>query len=81
MAVENFPGGTVYTGRDIRVFQLCTLRAAVKLEGKGLRVSRINATRAARKQLGLPPRTPREKVLAALDRRIELAIEDANKER
>lgn len=63
------------TGNAIPLYRLITMKGAVKLESKGLKVRRgLNVSAIARKELGLKPRAPHAEILAAL----EVAIEKAH---
>jgi len=52
------------TPDGIEAFRMLSIHGRLKLEMKGLRF-RINTFAAVRRELGLAPRTPRAKVLAA----------------
>jgi hypothetical protein len=52
------------TPEGIDAFRMLSIRGRLKLEMAGLRF-RINTFAAVRRELGLPPRTPRKKVLEA----------------
>jgi hypothetical protein len=81
MPIEKFDGGTVITGKAIEFYRLTAVRAAVKLEGQGLRFTGApSITSRWARQLGLGPRASRAKVLAVLDLKIELALRDMQKE-
>lgn len=58
--------GTVITGAGIPLFRLLALRGAVKLEAKGIRMTRRSATAQAMKELGCK----RKDVLARLEQTI-----------
>jgi hypothetical protein len=62
--------GTILTGEGIYLFRILALRGAVQLEAKGIRFKR-SMTAQAKRELGLPKGTKREKVLAALDVAVE----------
>lgn len=59
------------TPAQIHQARLLTLRAAIRLEIKGMRRNGRPATVIARELLDLPASTPRADVLAALDRLLE----------
>lgn len=62
------------TGNAIPLYRLLALRGAVKLEAVGMKVNRkVNASKIARKELGLKPRAPHAEILAALKEAIEKA--------
>lgn len=69
---------TVITGSDIPVAQMMVVRAAIKLEAKGMRHSggSVRARWAAR--LGLKPRDSHDKYIAELTRRIDAALGERN---
>lgn len=63
-------GATVVTGRHIQLFRLITMKQALILESRGLRMSRgAAASTVVRKQLGL--RGNREKLLEQLQAMID----------
>lgn len=49
---------------DIEAYRLLVILHRLRMEEKGLRF-RVNTSVAARRELGLAPRTPRKKVIAA----------------
>jgi len=49
---------------DIEAYRLLVILHRMRMEDKGLRFQ-ISTYAAARRQLGMPPRTPRKKVLSA----------------
>lgn len=54
MAVENKNGTLIVTGNDIEVYRLLTLYHALKLECKGIRMSRgLSALAAIKRTTGL----------------------------
>ena len=58
-------GATVVTGEHIRLYQLMSLKHAVVLEGKGMKLSRgFSAMAIAKKRYGL--KGSREKIVAQL---------------
>jgi hypothetical protein len=63
MPIDQFSGGTMITGQGIPLFRLLALRGAVKLEAKGIRMSRRSVTAMAMKELGCK----RKDVLAKLE--------------
>lgn len=58
---------TVTDPRAIRIIQLSTQRAAVRLEAKGLRRSGPSVTSLMKKAYGLPRHASYEDVLASID--------------
>ena len=54
------------TPEQIQRYQLCVLRAAVKLEAQGLKRRGRSATVLAKEQLGLAKSTPRDTVIQRL---------------
>jgi hypothetical protein len=60
----------VDTPEGIEAFRMFSIHGRLKLEMKGLRF-RINTFSAVRKELGLTPRTPRAKVLAAWEAKMK----------
>lgn len=62
------------TGNGISLYRLLTLRRAVSLEAKGIKMTRgRSATAIAKSEFGLGRNTPRARVLEA----IEAAIKEA----
>jgi len=53
MAVEEFKGGTVYTGDDIHKYRICVLRTAMKLQLAGMSVKRYSVIASVKKEFGL----------------------------
>lgn len=47
MPIEQHQGGTMITGEGIPLFRLFTMKQAIKLEQKGMKSSRFNATKIA----------------------------------
>lgn len=63
-------GATMITGEGIPLFQLLSLRSAIKLENKGLKRRGPSATSIAMSQFGIPGKATkknREKVLNKLE--------------
>ena len=65
------PNGTIVTGHGVDLFVLMALRAAVKLEEKGIQVSRRSATAIAKQRFSLPRGTLRSKVIIRINEEIE----------
>lgn len=64
-------GFTFDTPQGIAAYRLIVMKAGVKLESKGMRMSRgRNTTALARKELGLKARAPHAEVIAALEKKI-----------
>lgn len=62
----------VLTGLQITRFQLATIKSGVKLEAKGMKISRgKSCTQRARQILNLPASTSREELLEGLEKAIE----------
>ena len=63
------------TPESVSLFRLLSLKGMVKMEARGMKMSRgVNATAVVRKELGLKPRAPHALVLEALEKKIaELA--------
>lgn len=58
-----------FTGKGISVYRLTVAKAAIKMEAKGMKMSRgVSWTRVMRSELGLKPRTPHAQVIEAIDR-------------
>ena len=53
MAVDTFPGGTVYTGDDIHRYRIHTLRMAMKLQLEGIHVKRYSVIASVKREFGL----------------------------
>lgn len=72
--IEHFPNGTVVaTGPAVEVVQLLTLRSALRLEMRGLRLSRgRSALRMAKAKTGLKTNDRNEQI-----KRLEAMIEGA----
>ncbi len=64
------------TGTDIDIFRWLSVKAQLKLEGKGLRSSGGPIRPRLAVELGLKPRDSREKYIAAIDAKV-LAIKEA----
>jgi hypothetical protein len=63
------------TPEQIALYRLAALRAAVKLEIRGLKASRgRRATVIAREILGLPKSTRKAEVLAAIEETLEFMV-------
>jgi hypothetical protein len=60
----------LHTPKQIELARLATLRAAVRLELVGMKRNGRPASAIARELLGLPPRTNKAAVLAALTTKI-----------
>jgi hypothetical protein len=58
------------TPEAINAFRMLSVHGRLKLEMKGLRF-RINTFSFVRRELGLPSRTPRTKVLAAWEQKMD----------
>lgn len=58
------------TPEGIEYFRLASLKGMVKMEKVGMK-GRVNATAAARKQLGLKARAPHDEVIAAIQARMD----------
>jgi len=71
MAIKTFEGGgTVVTGNHIEVVRLMALKAALKLEIKGIKMSRgVSAFSIVRQSLGF--KGSKQKVLTQLEKYIE----------
>jgi len=69
MPIEQFNDGVAITGKGIPLYRLMVMRSGVRLEAKGLRMSRQSMTAMAKRELGV--KGNRDKVLAALDAAIE----------
>jgi hypothetical protein len=71
---------TCDTPEAISVFRLLSLRGMVKMESRGMKMSRgVNATAVARKEFGLKPRAPHAEVIAAIEAKLaELAPKAAD---
>lgn len=70
MAIKTYEGGTVVTGNHIEVVRLMALKAALKLEIKGIKMSRgASAFSIVRKSLGF--KGTKIVVLAQLEKYIE----------
>jgi len=66
-------GGTVITGEHTRLFSLITLKQAIVLEGKGVKLSRgFSAMAIAKKRYGL--KGGREKIIAQVQAMIDQFI-------
>jgi hypothetical protein len=77
MPIEHNPGGSItITGEGIPLLRLLALRSAVKLELKGIRMSRRSLTAMACRELNCK----RVNVLAALDAAIERQAEKVRNE-
>lgn len=71
MAIETTTSGAIIvTGEAIALYQLVTVRAALKLEARGLRFKGGMLRTGWAKRLGLKPRASYETVIAELDKRI-----------
>ena len=71
----------VITGDQIGTYRLMQLKMAVKLEAKGMQVTRgAKVTPAARKEMGLKARAPHVEVIAALEAKIAEQLEAQRKE-
>ena len=54
MTIEHFHGGVVFTGEDVHVFRIHSLRAAMQLELLGIRVTHYRSVIAlVRQEFGL----------------------------
>lgn len=59
---------TLITGNGIPLYRLMVMRSAVKLESKGMKMSRgVSWTKVARQEFGLPARAPHAQVLEAVE--------------
>jgi len=66
-------GGTVITGEHIKLFSLISLKQAIVLEGKGVKLSRgFSAMAIAKKRYGL--KGGREKIIAQVQAMIDQFI-------
>lgn len=66
MAIKKTDAGTIFTGSHIRLYRLVTLKSALKLEIKGIRVRRnFSAYSTLKNELGL--RGSRERVLEQVE--------------
>lgn len=60
------------TPEAINLYRLLALKSAVKMESRGMKMSRgVNATAIARKELGLKARAPHAEVIAAIEAKCE----------
>jgi hypothetical protein len=65
-------GITISTPEGIAAYRLIVMKSAVKLESKGMKMSRgRNITAQARRELGLKARAPHAEVIAALEAKIK----------
>lgn len=71
MPVESTESGIVVTGKAINLARWITIKHAIRLEIIGLRHSRGSVSAMAARHLGLPPRTRKATVLAAVVAKIE----------
>ncbi len=66
---------TISDPTGISYARLAALKGAVKLESKGMKMSRgVNATRIARQELGLKPRAPHQEVIEAIQKRMDALL-------
>jgi hypothetical protein len=60
----------------IQFARLASMKGAVKLESKGMKMSRgLNVTAMARKELGLKARAPHSEVIEAIEKRMTELME------
>ena len=63
--IINDPTGITYA-------RLASMKSAVRLESKGMKMSRgLNVTAMARKELGLKARAPHQQVIEAIQKRMD----------
>lgn len=68
---EKFEGGVVLDKPDeIQYAQYAAWKGAVRLEGAGMK-GRVNVTKLAREHFGLKPRTPHEKVIEVIQKKMD----------
>ena len=61
----------VNTPEGITYYRLAAMKGAIKLEARGMKMSRgVNVTAMARKELGLKARAPHAEVIAALEAKL-----------
>lgn len=68
--ITNGIGGTTFTGAGIDAFRLATLKSALSLEAKGMKMSRHRSALSIAKGMGFKARTAKDAiplVQAALD--------------
>lgn len=53
MAIEQFQGGTIFTGEDTHKFRIQVLASAMWLELKGVRVKPFSVTARVKNEFGL----------------------------
>lgn len=66
-------GGTIITGNGIALYRLLSLRAAVRLESRGVKVARRSLRLQAARELGMSGKPSFAAVLAALDAKVREA--------
>ena len=66
----------INTTDGIAFARLASMKGAVKLESKGMKMSRgLNVTAMARKELGLKARAPHAEVIAALEAKMQAMLD------
>ena len=66
----------VNTPDGIAFARLASMKGAVKMESRGMKMSRgLNVTAMARKELGLKARAPHAEVIAALEAKMTAMLE------
>lgn len=53
MAIEHHPWGDVYTGDDVHVYRILTLRMGLRLELRGIRIRRPSIHTLVKREFGL----------------------------
>ena len=63
---------TISDQTGISYARLASMKGAVRLESKGMKMSRgVNVTAIARKELGLKARAPHQEVIEAIQKRMD----------